>query len=121
MLQLFQNGECSIEHLRAEIGTATDFRNEVLRHFDELVVSNKITEEVEKAKERSAKFAAITTRRYRRHTAQQRGTGRLEKLSEQDVDRIRQILRAGDLTWRETARRFAVSVGTIARIVGVQA
>jgi hypothetical protein len=83
------------------------YRENVLRAFDSLVAADMPI---------SIPEVAPPRRRPRRVAAQQRGSGRPRKVNEKDAERIRRILRSGDMTLSETARRFCVSIGTVSRI-----
>jgi hypothetical protein len=121
--KLAASGECSVASLRAEIGTANDFRKQVLQHFDELVRQGRITEVVNKAKEHSAKLARLTTERVRRRRKSRMGNKKYRTanyLTEEKRQQIRAMC-AGGFTRAQIARRFLTSGTTVGRILEAQA
>lgn len=131
MLQLLSCGQ-TIEQLRADIiGKSNDlFRNEVLRHFDELVREGRVAEVIEAAKERSAKLTVIATAREqataRRHRYQQtrarfkrvKHGGRRARLNVTHCDQIRKLLASG-MTRAQIGERFQVTGTTISRTLAL--
>jgi hypothetical protein len=116
MLQLLSCGE-TVEHLREEIGDSSDFRKEVLAHFDDLVRENKVAEVVSRAKERSAKLAAITNARQARRQRKYSKQSRPKILTEERCQRIRAMFAEGGYSRAEIGRRFLVSTTSIARVL----
>jgi hypothetical protein len=130
MLQLVASGEYTLASLRADILGDNDFRREVLRPFDALVLEGRVDEVVRQARERTANLAEITNARHRAAAARRRTRikrhakasiiQRRKRFSEQQCARI-QRLHAEGFSREAIGERFNVSHATIARVLSVSA